>query len=86
MSVKALLNPRQSAARIGSRVRVEDEDGLSEFVIVTPDEADPAAGRVSADSPMGRAVLGRVPGAALTVETRFGQRQARIVAIGEDEC
>jgi transcription elongation GreA/GreB family factor len=70
--------------RIGSRVKVADEDGLSEFVIVTPDQADLVSGLVSAESAMGRAVLGRPVGAQATVETRFGQRRVWIVAAGED--
>ncbi len=49
----------ESVIRIGSRVRVRDVDGEAEFAVVGPEEADAAAERVSAESPLGRALLGR---------------------------
>ncbi len=45
--------------RVGSRVCVRDADGSVEFSIVEPGEADVAEARVSAESPLGRALLGR---------------------------
>ena len=66
----------QKAVRLGSRVRVRDADGDAQFSIVPADEADCMADRVSADSPLGRALLGRcagdqvrfrAPGGVLTV-------------------
>jgi transcription elongation factor GreA len=45
--------------RVGSRVCVRDADGAVEFSIVEPAEADVAEARVSAESPLGRALLGR---------------------------
>lgn len=65
-----------SLVRIGSRVRIRDVDGDAEFFIVRPEDADVAAERVSAESPLGRALLGRrlgeevrywAPGGVLTV-------------------
>ena len=62
--------------RLGSRVRVRDADGDAEFAVVPPEEADAAAERVSASSPLGHALLGRrlgdevrfrAPGGVLTV-------------------
>jgi transcription elongation factor GreA len=45
--------------RMGSRVRVRDEDGEEEFAVVPHVEADAIADRISAESPLGRALLGR---------------------------
>jgi transcription elongation GreA/GreB family factor len=45
--------------RIGSRVRIRDADGDAEFSVVEPEDADAVAERVSASSPLGRALLGR---------------------------
>jgi transcription elongation GreA/GreB family factor len=53
--------------RMGSRVRVRDVDGDAEFAVVPPEEADIAANRISASSPLGRALLGR----RLGEEVRF---------------
>jgi transcription elongation factor GreA len=52
----------QEAVRIGSRVRVRDADGDAEFSVVPHDEADCMVDRVSAESPLGRALLGRRAG------------------------
>ncbi len=40
-------------------MRVRDADGEAEFNIVPSEEADIAEERVSAESPLGRALLGR---------------------------
>jgi transcription elongation factor GreA len=66
----------QEAVRLGSRVKVRDADGEAEFFVVPAEEADCMADRVSADSPLGRALLGcragdevrfRAPGGVLAV-------------------
>lgn len=48
-----------SVIELGSRVRVRDADGEAEFNIVPSEDADVAEERVSAESPLGRALLGR---------------------------
>lgn len=50
---------RSTTIRLGSRVCVRDHDGVATFTIVDSAEADPIAERVSADSPLGLALLGR---------------------------
>ncbi len=52
----------QQTIRIGSRVRVRDSDRDAEYRIVAAEDADAAAGRLSAESPLGRALLGRQAG------------------------
>jgi transcription elongation GreA/GreB family factor len=54
--------PDEGVVRIGSRVRVRDEDGEDEFALVPHRDADAMADRVSADSPIGRSLLGRRAG------------------------
>jgi len=61
--------------RIGSWLRIRDADGDAEFDVVESQEADAVAERVSAASPLGRALLGRQVGdvvrfCALTGEAR----------------
>jgi transcription elongation factor GreA len=68
--------------RIGSRVCVRDEDGDAEFRIVDPAEADPIAERVSADSPIGRALLGRHVGDLVRFRAPVGVLAVRVLDVG----
>ncbi len=53
---------------IGSHVCVVDEDGdEDEYVLVSSSEADPMAGKISDESPIGAALLGQRVGAVVTV-------------------
>jgi len=58
----------------GAIVAVEDEAGASaEYQIVGPDEFDVAAGRISIDSPLARALLGRRVGDEVAVQRPKGR-------------
>jgi len=68
--------------RLGSTVTVEDEDGRrSVYTIVGSTEADPAAGRVSNVSPIGRALLGARAAEDVTVKAPGGSVRYRVTAI-----
>ncbi len=56
------MNDRLDVIGLGSRIKVRDADGVAEFSVVEPGEADIAEERVSAESPLGRALLGRQVG------------------------
>jgi transcription elongation factor GreA len=69
---------------LGSRVTIVEE-GMDEpeiFRVVGPAEADPANGKVSNESPLGRALLGHRVGDVVTVEAPGGEIVFRITAIG----
>jgi transcription elongation factor GreA len=66
---------------MGSRVIVEHDGERTEYTIVSPAEADPAAGRISDASPVGRALIGQAAGAEVTVRTPTGDRRYRLVAL-----
>jgi transcription elongation factor GreA len=70
---------------LGERVRLRDlETGKRlEYELVGTFEADPAAGRISAESPLGRALLGRRKGEVAVVEAPRGLRQLRITSIAQ---
>ena len=66
----------------GAWVELEAEDGSrSRHRIVGPDEFDMAAGYISMDSPLGRALLTRRLDDEVSVEAPGGSRVAVIVAI-----
>jgi transcription elongation factor GreA len=81
MSVVTVTSVGGDVVRAGAQVRVHSDDDEMEFAIVEPAEADASAGRVSCESPMCGALLGRLVGEQVTVSTPGGRCTARIVAI-----
>jgi transcription elongation factor GreA len=57
---------------LGSTVVVESPDGTETFKIVGSAEARPAEGRISNESPVGRALLGKKAGDSVTVKLPNG--------------
>ncbi|HEY2405780.1 MAG TPA: transcription elongation factor GreB [Polyangiaceae bacterium] len=71
-----------SDVRFGATVDVVDEnDKRSSYSIVGPDEADPSAGRISFQSPLGRALMKRRVGDVVTVLRPAGEIEIEILAI-----
>ncbi len=67
---------------LGSVVTVETGGEQTTFTIVGSAEANVAAGRLSAASPVGAALIGRHPGDEVDVRTPRGAIRYRIVSIG----
>ena len=71
-----------SEVRFGATVEVEDENGKqSRYLIVGPDEAAPAEGRISFQSPLGRALMKRKVGDVVSVQRPAGEIEIEIKAI-----
>jgi transcription elongation factor GreA len=90
------LNQRLRAARVvdrsggaadvvafGSTVAVVDEASGrgNEFTLVGPTEADLKTGRLSAESPVARALIGARAGDTVSVETPGGKRSYRVESV-----
>lgn len=67
--------------QIGSTVEVQSEDGKERFRIVGSAEADPGAGMISNESPVGRALLGRKKGDTVEVSVPAGDWHYKILGI-----
>jgi transcription elongation factor GreA len=67
--------------QIGSTVHVESTDGPEEFTIVGSAEASPRDGRISNESPVGRALLGKRKGEKVLVRVPAGDFTYKIVNI-----
>ena len=67
----------------GSKILVENVDSGEEveYQLVGPEESDIDNGKVSVTSPLGRAILGKVPGDEVTVQAPAGKRIYEIVEI-----
>ncbi|MCA9918772.1 MAG: transcription elongation factor GreA [Anaerolineales bacterium] len=68
--------------RVGHTVTVieldEDDEYEATYTIVGAHEADPSNGRISNESPFGRALLGAKKGQTVSVQTPGGQLQLRV--------
>ena len=81
--------PRKEADRVyfGAWVSIEDEEGvLARYQLVGPDEFDAAAGRISVDSPVGRALMGKRLGDEVTVQRPKGETIYCVTVIEYDEA
>lgn len=67
--------------QIGSTVSVQSGDGSETFTIVGSTEARPREGRISNESPVGRALLGRKKGDKVVVRVPAGDFSYTIVSI-----
>ncbi len=66
----------------GSTVEVEDEQGRREtYHLVGAVESDPATGRISVESPVGRALVGKRPGSKVTVYVPSGSLTLRVTSV-----
>jgi transcription elongation factor GreA len=75
--------PGNGRVDVGERVRIRDlESGERlELELVGPLEADPAAGRISIASPVGRAIQGLRRGQIAEVDAPRGRLQFKILAV-----
>jgi transcription elongation factor GreA len=71
------------AVSIGSDVKLMDLDDQSveEYHIVGSQEANPMMGRVSDESPLGRAIMGKRQGAEITVDAPAGAMSFKIISV-----
>lgn len=73
---------RRDQVVLGSTITVSEEGGEPEtYHLVGSAEADPRKGRISNESPLGRALLGKRVGDTVTYSAPAGMLSFRIVAI-----
>jgi transcription elongation factor GreA len=82
----AVVTETDTGSRVvgfGSTVHVIDDAGKSRaFTLVGPTEADLRQGRLSIESPMAQALMGRAPGDDVQVSTPRGRQTYRIERLG----
>jgi transcription elongation factor GreA len=67
--------------QIGSTVKVDGSDGKETFTIVGSTEASPRDGKISNESPVGRALLGKHKGESVVVHVPAGDFSYKILDI-----
>ncbi|MFV2063026.1 MAG: transcription elongation factor GreA [Chloroflexota bacterium] len=71
----------RTIVQIGSTVTIEGESGKEKYTIVGAAEAAPDEGRISNESPVGQALLGKKKGEAVTVSVPAGDSTYTIISI-----
>lgn len=71
---------KEKVVRVGSKVKVKNERE-HEFIIVGSDEADPASGKISNESPLGQAFLGKKVKQEVEVQVPKGTIRYKIISI-----
>jgi transcription elongation factor GreA len=67
--------------RVGSKVEVEQNGNKTTYTIVGSREARPQEGKISNESPLGGALLGKRAGDTITVDTPGGAKKIAILGI-----
>lgn len=79
--IKAPSKDRQGITNLGATVVVEINGQIDEFTIVGTLEAEPSKNRVSDQSPVGRALLGKKEGEITEIKTPIINHKCRIIRI-----
>src|SRR3990172_4464536 len=73
----------RDAVGFGSRVHLEDAETGAEVVyeLVTPEEVDPKNGKISVNSPVGSALMGKAPGDEVTINLPTGVKEYEVTEL-----
>ena len=81
-NVKVIQKPKGDAkVQIGSKVKLKAANGTKEFQVVGTVEADPLNGKISDESPIGKALLGKKEGEEVEITTPADTTTYKIVDI-----
>lgn len=78
-----IITPSKSngTIRVGSTVELKHEGKKVTYTIVGPVEADPLEGKISNESPIGQALIGKKAGEKVNIETPKGKTTYSVAAI-----
>jgi len=72
---------KKKEIQIGSDISVKCGNQVKHFTIVGSQEAEPEEGKISTESPLGKAFLGHKPGDIVEVKTPRGKMKYKILSI-----
>lgn len=75
------VSTQHNSVAIGSTIKVRVAGEEKEYVIVGSNEANPSAGKISNESTVGKALLGKKIGEKVTVSTPAGDKEYEITSI-----
>ena len=83
LKVATVIKPTSSKSiiNLGSKLKVKSDSGAAEYEIVGMNEADPSNGKISANSPLGEALLGRKKGDTVEFKAPAGLMKFKVLEI-----
>jgi transcription elongation factor GreA len=73
---------RDGIIRLGTRFKIRHADGEeASYMLVSPAEADPRRGRISEESPIGRALVGKKKNEEVTADTPSGPERLVVLDV-----
>jgi transcription elongation factor GreA len=81
LNAELIKTTKGSKVSLGSKVELKTGKKTVVYDIVGPVEADPLEGKVSNESPIGEALMGKKVGDSVTITTPKGQIAYEIIAI-----
>ena len=80
-NVEVIKKPRGDAkVQLGSTVKLKGNGNTKEFIVVGTVEADPLNGKISDESPIGRALLGKKEGEKVEIKNGNGELASYSIA------
>ncbi len=71
----------KDAVALGSKVAVSLDGDKVEYELVGSTEADPSSGKISSESPIGSAILGKKAGETVVAKTPSGSLKVKVLKI-----
>ena len=82
LNAEIITTSRSSKVTLGSKVELKISDRTVAYHIVGPVEADPLAGKISNESPIGVALMGKKVGDTVVITTPKGEIKYEVIKVG----
>lgn len=76
---------KSTSVKLGSKVELKTGKKTVVYHVVGPVEADPLAGKISNESPIGLALMGKKIGDVATITTPKGEIKYEVVKVGQTQ-
>ncbi|QQG50674.1 MAG: transcription elongation factor GreA [Candidatus Saccharibacteria bacterium] len=81
LNAELIKSGKSSKVTLGSKVELKTGAKTVTYSVVGPVEADPLEGKISNESPIGEALMGKKVGDAITITTPKGEISYEIISI-----
>jgi transcription elongation factor GreA len=80
-NVEVIQKGNSTDVNVGNTVTLEVGGNKTAYTIVGANEANPAEGRISNESPLGRSLIGKKAGDDVSVRTPSGNRNVKVLSV-----